>query len=98
MRKKLFVVSPLVISAIIRKTMKGVLSLSRRGENFFKRKDGRWEGRYIKEVKNDGSKKYGSVYAKTYREVKEKQQLCIKQSFGSKRNVAVTVDNILQEC
>ena len=71
--------------------------MSRRGENIFKRKDGRWEGRYVKEVKNDGSKKYGSVYAKTYREVKEKQQFCIKQSFGSKRNVAVTVDDIMQE-
>ena len=43
--------------------------MSRRGENIYKRKDGRWEGRY----KPDGfSGKYKYVYAHTYKEVKEK--------------------------
>ena len=32
------------------------------GENIYKRKDGRWEGRYIKSRVN-GRIKYGSVYA-----------------------------------
>lgn len=41
--------------------------MSKRGENIYKRKDGRWEGRYLKE-----NKKYGYVYADTYRAVKEK--------------------------
>lgn len=41
--------------------------MSKRGENIYKRKDGRWEGRYLKD-----SKKYGYVYGKTYKEVKEK--------------------------
>ena len=41
------------------------------GENIYKRKDGRWEGRYIKERVN-GKAKYGTVYAKNYREVKAK--------------------------
>lgn len=45
--------------------------MSRRGENIYKRKDGRWEGRYIKKRIN-GKVKYGYVYAKTYKEVKEK--------------------------
>ena len=38
------------------------------------RKDGRWEARYVKEITADGKKKYGSVYADSYRAVKEKQQ------------------------
>lgn len=45
--------------------------MARRGENIYKRKDKRWEGRYIKEYIN-GKAKYGYVYAKTYKEVKEK--------------------------
>lgn len=44
--------------------------MSKKGENIRKRKDGRWEGRYLQEV--DGEKKYRSVYAKTYSEVKKK--------------------------
>lgn len=51
--------------------------MPRKGENIYKRKDGRWEGRYIK--KREGNKAvYGSVYAKTYTEAKKK--LRIKQS------------------
>ncbi len=44
--------------------------MSKRGENIRKRKDGRWEGRYLREV--DGRKSYRSVYARTYSEVKKK--------------------------
>lgn len=40
--------------------------------NIYKRKDGRWEGRYFKEYDSEGKIKYGSVYAKTYYEVKAK--------------------------
>lgn len=71
--------------------------MPRRGENIFKRRDGRWEARYVKEVALDGSKKYGSVYAKTYREVKAKQQLRINQPFGSPRNSTATVDDIMRD-
>ena len=46
--------------------------MSRKGENIYKRKDGRWEGRYKKGVAADGKTLYGSCYGKTYREVKEK--------------------------
>ncbi len=45
--------------------------MPRRGENIYKRKDGRWEGRYQKGHVN-GKIKYGYVYAKTYKGVKEK--------------------------
>lgn len=43
--------------------------MPRRGENIYKRKDGRWEARVLEP---DG--KYRYVYAKTYKEVKEKKQ------------------------
>ena len=44
--------------------------MSKRGENIYKRKDGRWEGRYL--TYKDGTKKYISIYSKTYAGVKEK--------------------------
>ena len=47
--------------------------MARRGENIYKRKDGRWEGRY-KCGYCDNKAKYRSVYAHTYQEVKEKLQ------------------------
>ncbi len=46
--------------------------MARRGENIYKRKDNRWEGRYIKEYDSGGKAKFGYVYSRTYREVKEK--------------------------
>lgn len=46
--------------------------MSRRGENIYKRKDGRWEGRYIKGRKANGKIHYGYVYRHTYKETKEK--------------------------
>ena len=48
--------------------------MSRRGENIYKRKDGRWEARYIKWYSSDGKAIYGYLYAKSYREVKTKLQ------------------------
>lgn len=48
------------------------------GENIYKRKDGRWEGRYIKHREN-GRIKYGSVYARSYKEVKRKLDAVKKQ-------------------
>ena len=47
-----------------------------KGENIFKRKDGRWEARYItryiKGYELSGKIRYGFCYGKTYREAKEK--------------------------
>ncbi len=45
--------------------------MSKRGENIYKRKDSRWEGRYIKE-RNNNKIRYGYVYGKSYKETKEK--------------------------
>ena len=47
--------------------------MSRKGENIFYRKDGRWEARYIKEQLSNGKYKYGYVYGKSYMEVKQKR-------------------------
>lgn len=46
--------------------------MPRKGENIYKRKDGRWEGRYMKSRTCTGKIVYGYVYAKSYREVKVK--------------------------
>lgn len=46
--------------------------MPRRGENIYKRKDGRWEGRYKCGYDDTGKARYRSVYAKTYQEVREK--------------------------
>ncbi len=43
-----------------------------KGENIFKRKDGRWEARYIKGRELSGKIKYGYCYGKTYRAAKDK--------------------------
>ena len=51
--------------------------MPRKGENIYQRKDGRWEGRYIKERSSTGAAIYGSVYAPTYTEVRKKRNLAI---------------------
>lgn len=57
--------------------------MPKKGENIYKRKDGRWEGRYIKSRTESGKIIYGYVYARSYRETKEKQKakiaLCTSQ-------------------
>lgn len=47
--------------------------MSRKGENIFHRKDGRWEARYIKGYRSNGTYQYGFLYGKTYQEVKQKR-------------------------
>ncbi len=50
--------------------------MAKKGENIYKRKDGRWEGRYIRFYDENAKAKYGYVYAKTYSEVKQKLLEC----------------------
>lgn len=52
--------------------------MARTGENIYKRKDGRWEGRFIRQYDDAGKPKYGYIYAKTYAEAKQKlaEQRC----------------------
>ena len=51
---------------------KGGCRLPKTGENIYKRKDGRWEARFISGRKPDGCAKYTSVYARTYAAAKAK--------------------------
>lgn len=46
--------------------------MSKRGENIYKRRDNRWEGRYVKGKNSQGKTTFGYVYAKSYREVRQK--------------------------
>ena len=46
-------------------------NMPRRGENIRKRKDGRWEARYIS-CYQDGKAQYTSVYGVSYSETKKK--------------------------
>ena len=49
--------------------------MGKRGQNegtIRKRKDGRWEGRYIKERSADGKARYAYVYGKSYADAKQK--------------------------
>ena len=41
----------------------------RRGENIYKRRDGRWEGRYITSRDETSKARYRSVYTHPYLEV-----------------------------
>lgn len=54
--------------------------MPRHGENIFKRKDNRWEGRYISHYDNNGKAVYKSVYAKTYRDTKIKLESAKEQN------------------
>lgn len=53
--------------------------MSRHGENIWKRKDGRWEARYVKGRDPKGKALYASVYAKTYAEVKKKRESALQE-------------------
>lgn len=50
--------------------------MARRGENIYKRKDGRYEGRYVKRYDENGKIVYGYVYARSYSETKERLLKC----------------------
>ena len=64
-----------------------------KGENIFRRRDGRWEARYIKDRQEDGKAIYGYLYAKTYKEVKEKRESLIKQRDESIEKAYKTTDS-----
>lgn len=72
--------------------------MPRTGTNIFKRKDGRWEGRYIKDHKG-GKARYGYVYAHSYKEVNDKlkaakeknaQQVSVQEKAGTVASVSAS--------
>ncbi|WP_343208845.1 site-specific integrase [Anaerolentibacter hominis] len=70
--------------------------MPRKGENIFRRKDGRWEGRYIKYYDAVGKAKYGFIYGKTYQEVKRKKLYMTNpgQPAVKKKTASVTLADI----
>ena len=70
--------------------------MPRKGENIYKRKDGRWEGRYIRDRIN-GKAKYGYVFAHSYKEVKIKLTDA-KARLASNTSVAPTIASGLLIC
>lgn len=60
--------------------------MPRKGDNIYKRKDGRWEGRYVKGRQNNRTQ-YGYVFGKTYSETKQnlekfKNMVCANPDFN----------------
>lgn len=66
--------------------------MARKGENIYKRKDGRWEGRYRTEYN-----KYHSVYGKTYADVKEKLIRLKVKPVTNKSSGNLTVKDLFTE-
>ena len=71
--------------------------MARKGENIYKRKDGRWEARYIISHDESGHARYKSVYAKSYTEVKKKKLDALSRVSGMDCGnpiKAVTVESV----
>ena len=52
--------------------------MAKKGLNIYKRKDGRWEARYIKSRNTQGKPRYGYLYATSYHEVRNNLQRVIQ--------------------
>ncbi len=59
--------------------------MARTGENIYKRKDGRWEARFIYAYNADGKAQYKYIYAPTYTEVKTKLLFCRTSTSAEQR-------------
>ena len=53
--------------------------MARKGENIYHRKDGRWEVRYICGRDEKGKAKYKVLYAKSYKEARQKKEEAMRQ-------------------
>lgn len=75
--------------------------MARKGENIYKRKDGRYEGRYIISYNENGKAKYGYIYDKTYIGAKDKllqaKANLFSGHFGNKDNSNVKYEYWLYE-
>ena len=77
-----------------------------KGENIFKRKDGRWEARYVKSRAPSGQIIYGFCYGKSYKEVKEKvakyktdePKMANISTCSGRKKFAVFCDDWLESC
>lgn len=60
--------------------------MPKQGKNIYLRKDGRWEGRYIKD-RISGKTHYGYVFGKSYEEAEQKFEVafCLKISTNPRK-------------
>lgn len=76
--------------------------MSKRGENIYRRKDNRWEGRYIKGRDPNGKALLGYVYAQSYNEVKRKLALAKTSAkedlVPQKKNLEYYLEAFLDYC
>ena len=66
--------------------------MARKGLNIYKRKDGRWEARYIKSRNTQGKPRYGYLYATSYHEARNNLQKVI-QALNATDNEKVPATN-----
>lgn len=52
--------------------------MAKQGTNIYRRKDGRWEGKYVKE-RSDGKIRYGYISGNSYEDVLEKKQKKLRE-------------------
>ena len=81
---------------------KGVLILGRHGENIRKRKDGRWEARYIMGYDEHGKAQYKYLYGKTYYEVRDLKnrmmsEKATRKSLDNTSNMKITFGQLLDD-
>jgi integrase len=76
---------------------KGGAEMPKKGENIRRRKDGYWEGRYPNGVDEQGRKKCGSVYGKTYAEAKQKLLAAKSGQMAQRRSQQRSFDEVLRE-
>ncbi len=71
--------------------------MARKGENIYKRADGRWEGRYKFGYNENGKTKYKSIYAKSYKKCKEKlnQKKSAVETEKNEVKISMTVKELL---
>ena len=70
--------------------------MPRRGENIYKRKDGRWEGRYNYTFDEYGKRHYCSIYSRSYQDIKERLSK-LRNSKVTARSCRMTVKKLFDE-
>lgn len=72
--------------------------MARKGENIYRRADGRWEARYIREHDAlTGKALYGYLYAKTYREARSQKANAEKQRQRKNKHQKITVKECVEQ-
>ena len=56
--------------------------MPKKGENIYLRKDGRWEGRYIKGRNLNGKPIFGYIYGKQYGDVKRRMIIAKSKQYS----------------